>query len=237
MKLTVAKQASFCHARDVENKDLRRQVKDEFAVAVRRMDNFTLTGLAAVAKLGIEFSNPDDFSLVSCAQYFSVELLQQLILDVDAGKSIRPLDFVATVGNAANFYVAKEFAIHGSNLFLGADQQAIEKTLLISALELTTTPQQQVIALVWQETQDQRTCHAMLLQTAKQDETAQTVTAEDLIAGKISTPFVLEVDDLYQIANNSSSEARVPITKPRKSISPQRTQSATLHRVKDKSGR
>lgn len=205
MKLKVLKQASFCHARNMQNKELRRLVKDEFNVAVRRMDNFTLTGLAAVAKLRSEYTETGSFlktpsekiSLISCAQYFSVELLQQLILDVQAGKSIRPLDFVSTVGNAANFYIATEFAIHGSNLFLGADQQAIDKTLLISALELSTNIEQQVIALVWQETENQRSCHAMLLQHAADNEQVCNLDSAALLAGNTATPFVINVDDLY----------------------------------------
>ncbi|MDU0353040.1 hypothetical protein RS130_03005 [Paraglaciecola aquimarina] len=197
MKVTVLKQASYCHDRTVENKTLRRQIKDEFGVAVRRIDNFTLSGLAAVAKLNADLQQSDKLALISCAQYFSVELLQQLILEVHAKQSIKPLNFVSTVGNAANFYIAKEFAMHGSNLFVGADQQAIEKTLLISALTLAEAENQQAVALIWNETQTHRHCHAMLLENAHADCIAKRFTAEQLLSGSIATPFILDINDLY----------------------------------------
>ena len=202
MKILVVNQARFSHIRSVQNKALRQSVKDEFDVSVRRMDNFTLTGLAAVAKLNLSLSNTENVSLISCAQYFSVELVQQLIIDGLSGKSIRPLDFVATVGNAANFYIAKEFAIHGSNLFLGADKQTLEKTLMMGALELASHPKQQVVIVLWQETQTHRNCQAMLLQNidlAVHNNIQTLNIAEITDAIQPDSPFVLDLGTLNSL--------------------------------------
>ncbi|MEP1383149.1 MAG: hypothetical protein ABJK64_05075 [Paraglaciecola sp.] len=195
MKLTIIRQAHFTHPRSMDNKALRQLVKSNFDVAVRRMDNFTLAGLAAVAKLKLEVSNPDTSSLVSCAPYFSVELVQKLIIDGHSGKSIRPLDFVSTVGNAANFYIAKEFNIHGSNLFLGADKQALEKALLVSSIEVISKPSQRVIILLWQETQSERNCYALLAQNAESTAIAdiENFSFDAIRNASNATPFVIDI--------------------------------------------
>ena len=196
MQLTVLKQASFCHQRNIDNKALRQQVKDNYGVTVRRLDNFTLCGLAAVAELGEARKSFQQLSLFSCAQYFSIELVQQMLLDVQAGKAVRPLDFVSTVGNAANFYIAKEFSINGSNLFIGADEQALEKTALLSALEANDERQSAVVMAIWRETSKQRYCHALLVRAVQDPDHAYPVhqglnSTHQLSA--ITTPFVMQL--------------------------------------------
>jgi hypothetical protein len=163
MQMTLFKYANFSHGRATDNKTLRQQIKQKYGLAVRRLDNFTLCALGAVAELGTEIQTFNSLSLISCAQYFSIELIQRMLLDLQQNLAIRPLDFVATVGNAANFYIAKEFAIDGSNLFIGADEDALSKSLLLSALETKSNKEAAVILLVWQETEQERSCHALLL--------------------------------------------------------------------------
>ena len=170
MQLTLLNYASFSHSRDIDNKSLRKQVKQHYGLGVRRLDNFTLCGLATVAEMGEDIKGFSSLSLISCAQYFSIELIQQMLVDLQHNRAIKPLDFVATVGNAANFYIAKEFSIAGSNLFVGADKNALSKSLLLSALESQTDHQAAVLLLIWQDTEQQRICHGMLLrQTQLQD--------------------------------------------------------------------
>ena len=168
MEITLFNYACFSHSRTLDNKSLRQQVKQKYAVEVRRLDNFTLCALASVAELGVEIQAYKNLSLISCAQYFSIELIQQMLLDLKQNRAIRPLDFVATVGNAANFYIAKEFSIDGSNLFIGADEDALKKSLLLSALETNSNKEAAVILLVWQETERERFCHALLLSNTKE---------------------------------------------------------------------
>lgn len=163
MQVTLFNYACFSHSRAIDNKSLRKQVKQKYAVEVRRLDNFTLCALAAVAELKTEIKAFKNLSLISCAQYFSIELIQQMLLDLENNRAIRPLDFVATVGNAANFYIAKEFSIDGSNLFIGADEGALKKSLLLCALEAKSEKEAGVILLIWQETELERSCHALLL--------------------------------------------------------------------------
>ena len=196
MQLTILKQASFCHPRNLNNKELRKQVKDRHAVTVRRLDNFTLCGLAAVAELGESLKAFKQLSLFSCAQYFSIELVQQILIDMQAGKAIRPLDFVCTVGNAANFYIAKEFSINGSNLFIGADEHAFDKTFLLSALEANDEQQSAVVMAIWRETSDERCCHAMLVRHVSaidKDYPVHHDLNEIAELSAVATPFVLQL--------------------------------------------
>ena len=197
MKLTLLNYACFSHSRDQDNKSLRKQVKQQYGVAVRRLDNFTLCALAAVAELGDDITRYKKLSLISCAQYFSIELIQQMLLDLQQNRAIKPLDFVATVGNAANYYIAKQFAIDGSNLFIGADENALNKSLVLSALEADSDKDAAVVLLIWQETEQQRSCHALLLSETQEQQQSLPLhqgiqNLSELAA--IDLPAILEVE-------------------------------------------
>lgn len=166
MNITLVAKSSYRHPRDIDQKVFRRQIKQQFGVEVRRLDSFTLCGLGAVAAFADSFTEIDNLSLIGCAQYFSVELVQQMIIDIEQGRSLKPLDFVSTVGNAANFYIAKQFSIFGSNLFVGADELSLEKTFLLAALELSSNPIQSIILLLWQENELERICRAFLVRAS-----------------------------------------------------------------------
>lgn len=197
MKFTLIAQSEYRHPRNVDLKTFRRTVKQEFDVEVRRLDCFTLCGIAAVASLKERFTEFEQLSLISCAQYFSVELVQQMIIDIDAGKAIKPIDFVSTVGNAANFYIAKQFSIFGSNLFLGADSQSLEKTFLMGVLELSADPNQGVILLLWNETEEERVCRAFVIRVASTSDSQfhKISQLHDLVASlDKNEPLVIELE-------------------------------------------
>ncbi|MBL4576260.1 MAG: hypothetical protein JKY51_09225 [Opitutaceae bacterium] len=195
--MTLFKYASFSHERTLDNKSFRQQVKQKYGLAVRRLDNFTLCALGAVAELGDQVQTFKSLSLISCAQYFSIELIQKMLLDLQKNVAIRPLDFVATVGNAANFYIAKEFSINGSNLFIGADEDALTKSLLLSALETQSNNEAAVILLIWQETEQQRFCHALLLGNTQEQHSIlplQTDLRNITTLSTMDLPVVLDVN-------------------------------------------
>lgn len=169
MKCTLINYAQFSHKREISNKVLRQQIKAELGISGRRIDNFTLSGLAAVQLLFNQL-HPNEQAqlssnraLISSAQYFSIELLQNLITHLHQGEAIKPLDFVATVGNAANYYIAKQFNINATNLFLGVTENAFFKSSLLALAELAQDPSLQVIVINWQESDEQRVCTACLL--------------------------------------------------------------------------
>ncbi len=176
--------ASTCvsYASDETNKAIRKQVKAITGFEVRRMDSFTLIALQAVAQLfaseavKVYFASNSNsngkqvkplaqaqLGLYGVADYLSVELLQSLVETVEQGHDVRPFDFISTVGNAANFYIAKQFNVEGVNLFNGASEQALDRTRLLIEQDLNLNLIDYALLVHWQQQAEQFTCHAYLI--------------------------------------------------------------------------
>ena len=161
--IKVLESNQISYRRGQSNKDIRRQVKANTGFEVRRMDNFTLVAIDAVFGLFEQQKITGRLGLYGVAQYFSVELLQQLLIEVKAGQDVRPIDFISTVGNAANYYLAKLFNIHGPNLFIGASEQSDRKIKMLAASDLQSGAIDYAIVVQWQENEDFRLCCAELV--------------------------------------------------------------------------
>ncbi len=150
-------------------KELRKQVKKITGFEVRRMDAFTLIALQAMFEL-FEQEQVKTLALNNCqlglygvGDYFSIELLQSLVLSIEEGDDVRPLDFISSVGNSANFYLAKQFNIGGVNLFTGASCDAIERTQLLAKSDLTLGIVDYSVVVHWQQNEQMSQCTASLL--------------------------------------------------------------------------
>lgn len=153
----------------ITNKILRKQIKQITGFEVRRKDNFTLIALQALQSLfntkeaqAIDLANAQ-LGLYGVGDYFSVELLQSLVLSVEQGEDVKPLDFISSVGNSANFYLAKQFDITGVNLFTGASQEAINKTQLLAQSDLALGLVDYAVLVHWQQDEVTRLCQVSLL--------------------------------------------------------------------------
>ncbi len=163
MIFTIVDGAHFSHRRGLTNKALRKQLKIEFGIQGRRLDNFTLSGLAACHLLFNKL--PEEcgqgrLSLFSSSQYFSIERLQALLTEIDQDMSIKPLDFIATVGNAANFYIAQQFNLLASNLFIGTSEHAFYKNACLASCDAMLEPERGSIFVIWQDNMECRQCFA-----------------------------------------------------------------------------
>ena len=153
----------------INNKALRKIIKKITGFEVRRMDNFTLISLQALQSLftSKELQSIDlthaQLGLYGVGDYFSVELLQSLVLSVENGEDVRPLDFISSVGNSANFYLAKQFAIKGVNLFMGASQEAVSKTQLLAQSDLALGIVDYAVLVHWQQDETTIECQVSLL--------------------------------------------------------------------------
>lgn len=156
--------------REKLNKVLRKELKTEYGIDGRRLDNFTLTAMKALAKIRSSIPEDEITSLISAASYFSIELLQNLIQEIAQQQEIKPLDFVATVGNAANYYLAKQFKLDGTNLFLGSSTDIAEKTLTVAELDLLEQTSTHSVVVIWQENEATRKCYAFLLSMVTNDD-------------------------------------------------------------------
>lgn len=186
---------------ELSEKDIRSLVKNETDLSVRRLDTFTLLSLLAVyrlfnnsAELFTQSSKP--LSLYSAAEYLSVELFQSVIMSLNNNESIRPFDFIATVGNAANFYIAKEFNIKGPNIFIGASDQPFLKSCALAEMDFLEGHSSQGIVIVWSITENSRQCYAFIIEKC-----------ETWITGKTNNEDnYLNIDDLIK--------KELPITTP-----------------------
>lgn len=151
------------YRRELSNKAIRQQVKANTGFEVRRMDNFTLVALDAVNGLLEGRELEGELGLYGVAEYFSVELLQQLVATVNDDGDIRPIDFISTVGNAANYYVAKLFGINGPNLFIGASCNGENAIKMLATTDLSDGVIDYAIIVQWFESEALRGCCAKLV--------------------------------------------------------------------------
>jgi hypothetical protein len=145
-------------------KELRNIVKKETGFSVRRLDNVTLLALSAVDQLMKNNDTCKHLALYSGAEYMSIELFQSVILAMENNEAVRPYDFIATVGNAANFYLTKEFNIKGPNVFIGSSKNTLLKSGLLASVDLNSGHCQQAVIVIWQLDNEQQRCHALLVE-------------------------------------------------------------------------
>lgn len=174
---------------ELTDKKIRTLVKSETQLAVRRLDTFTLISLLAVNRLFSQLNSkadesttlgnnvdkvPKKLSLYSAAEYLSVDLFQSVLFNMHNNESIRPFDFIATVGNAANFYISKEFNITGPNLFIGASENPFIKSCGLAEIDFLEGFSEQAIIVVWHLAAEQRYCYAFSVEPSNR--------------GKLNTP-------------------------------------------------
>lgn len=150
------------------DKEVRALVKEEAQLPVRRLDRFTLIALLTVHRLlsNNRTNSPlgKKLSLYSVAEYLSVDLFQTVITNMRKKEAIRPFDFIATVGNAANFYLSKEFSIKGPNIFIGASESPILKSCLLAEVDLYNQSCEQAIIVVWLVRSESLCCYAFVVE-------------------------------------------------------------------------
>lgn len=152
---------------DMSNKEVRAVVKEETGFSVRRLDSLTLISLNAVYRLMKNNITSKNLALYSGAEYMSVELFQSVITAMENKEAIRPFDFIATVGNAANYYLAKEFNIKGPNIFIGASENILLKNTLLAETDITLGHCEQAIIVIWLINDREQRCHALLVERVK----------------------------------------------------------------------
>jgi len=152
--------------KSLDIKALRQQVKQETSLTVRRMDAFTLIALLAVYRAKNEINLASRTGLYSCADYFSSDLMQSMLIDVNNRQAIKPLSFVASVGNAANYYLASAYSIAGPNLFIGSDKVGMEKNQLLAQADIESGIIDIAILVMWEEDDLTRKCSVKIVENA-----------------------------------------------------------------------
>lgn len=163
-KLVIKAHEMVEFASNTTDKEIRQTVKEKTGFSVRRLDKVTLTSLYAVYRLIANNKTQEPLALYSGAEYMSIDLFQSVIVAMENKETIRPYDFIATVGNAANFYLSKEFNIHGPNIFIGASNNILLKIGLLVETDLNLSHCQQAVIVIWNNSSKAHSCHALLVE-------------------------------------------------------------------------
>jgi len=169
LPLQVIAQSAVEYESAISSKVLRKQVKQLTGFEVRRMDAFTLIAMQALHDLFAKEQvkalalNNCQLGLYGVGEYFSIELLQSLVLSLEEGEDVRPLDFISSVGNSANFYLAKQFNIQGVNLFTGAGKETQNRVQHLAQVDLAQGIVDYAVLVHWQQDEHLTQCRASLL--------------------------------------------------------------------------
>jgi len=155
--------ASASFELSLTNKELRKAVKGQTGLDVRRMDNFCLVAISALDKLFSQYPKVGKVGLYSSAPYFSVDLVQGLLQGIARGDEMRPVDFISTVGNTANYYMAKLFDLDGPNIFIGTSASAQQKLELLAQCDLVEKTVDYALSIQWNDNEQNSCCDVKLL--------------------------------------------------------------------------
>jgi hypothetical protein len=117
--------------------DLKPIVKATLGQPIRRIGRFISLALIGAARCVGEAKPPPEtavyFTTGSGDFEVTVEVMEHLFRD---GFPPKPLSFINTVSNAACFYVAKQFGLHGRSTCMGARAFGFETVLQLALLDL-----------------------------------------------------------------------------------------------------
>lgn len=117
--------------------DLRELVKKATGKPVRRVGRFIQMGLIGAARCVGDAKLPPDTAVYLTSRRgdleVTIEVMEELFRD---GHAPKPLSFINTVSNAACYYVARHFDLHGRSCFVGGAHFAFETALDLALLEM-----------------------------------------------------------------------------------------------------
>lgn len=117
--------------------DVRALVKDVTGKPVRRVGRFIQLGLIGAARCVGGAALPPDTAVYLTSRRgdleVTIEVMEELFRD---GHAPKPLSFINTVSNAACYYVARHFELHGRSCFVGGAHFAFETALDLALLEM-----------------------------------------------------------------------------------------------------
>lgn len=117
--------------------DLRALTKEVTGKQVRRVGRFIQMGLIGAARCVGAAALPPDTAVYLTSRRgdleVTIEVMEALFRD---GHAPKPLSFINTVSNAACYYVARQFELHGRSCFVGGAHFAFETALDLALLEM-----------------------------------------------------------------------------------------------------
>src|SRR5262245_23108268 len=110
----------YCAAVDDALPDLRTLAKEATGGHVRRVGRFIQLALIGACRCTGDAKPAPDTAVYIASRRgdleVTIEVMEQVFRD---GQQPKPLSFINTVSNAACYYVARHFGLHGRSCFIG----------------------------------------------------------------------------------------------------------------------
>lgn len=117
--------------------DLRTLTKDVTGKPVRRVGRFIQLGLIGAARCVGDAQLPPDTAVYLTSRRGDLEVTIEVMEELFRhGHAPKPLSFINTVSNAACYYIARHFELHGRSCFVGGAHFAFETALDLALLEI-----------------------------------------------------------------------------------------------------
>jgi hypothetical protein len=127
----------YCGIVDGAPPEVRALTKDVTGKPVRRVGRFIQLGLIGAARCVGAAKLPPDTAVYLTSRRgdleVTIEVMEELFRD---GHAPKPLSFINTVSNAACYYVARHFELHGRSCFVGGGYFSFESALNLALLEM-----------------------------------------------------------------------------------------------------
>ena len=147
MKLYVKAYSS--HRSDLEEIDVKKELKQKYKVDVRRKDAFIHMGLLGALRLQETVSVERENELYITSGLGNVNILEKTNDYVMQQKSYMKLfDFINMLGNTTNYYVASELGIKGKSIFQVSDNFTYFNTLISIYASLTASENEAILGSI-----------------------------------------------------------------------------------------
>ena len=141
---------------DLNNFDLKKELKQNYKYDTRRQDRFIYLALYGALRLKETIQIGIDNELYITSGIGNIEVIQKSNLLVNENKEyLKPFDFINMLGNTTSYYVAKALGVKSKNIFeisnhftyintlisLYASIKISKKDAILGAVDLVTEPE------------------------------------------------------------------------------------------------
>ena len=117
--------------------DVKALCKEVSGKPVRRVGRFIQLGLIGAARCVGSAVLPPDTAVYLASRRGDLEVTSEVMEGLFRdGHAPKPLSFINTVSNAACYYIARHFELHGRSCFLGGAYFTFESALDLALLEM-----------------------------------------------------------------------------------------------------
>ncbi len=161
MKLYVKAVSSY--KGDLEDFDVKKELKSKYKVDTRRQDTFIHLAVygAQLLKERVEISVDDELYITSGVG--NIDILQKTDLYVFEEKDfIKPFDFINMLGNTTSYYVASSLGVKSKNTFQISDNFTFINSLISVFASLSISQKDAILGSVDLSTQPQEIIQRVL---------------------------------------------------------------------------